>query len=1426
MKTYKSITIFTIFNVLIMNYCYSQFTVSCNSCVSGIGNGSMATPYSSCSEEAEIKISNVQLNGEVMVFYTLNNASPNTMITANVMSNSILLDITLLAASNPNQICIDSIVKNNNTETSATNCIFIGANTPTTVSITGDDEICQGMPTTLSANPSTLSSYSWSSGQSTPSIMVSPSVNTTYTLTAINQYGCTSSATKNVTVNPNPTAVASSNSPSSSPLCLGQTLNLMGSGGMSYLWSFPNSTTTTTFQNPTIINTTTTAAGTYTLVVTAPNGCTASTTTIVVLNAAPVAAAMSNTPVCEGNNLTLNGNGGNSYQWQGPNNFSSTLKSPTIANVTLNAAGNYLLTVTSGNNCSATTSINVTINPKPTGTITSNAPLCAGSTLFLYGLGGANYSWVGPNNFFSNLQNPVISSIPNSGSGTYSLIVTDGNNCSSSKTINIVVNPIPTLTIGNFDNSICIDADPFSIIVSPQGGTFSSSSNGVSSSGLFDPEQAGEGIISYLYSYTNANNCQNTITNNITVFSLPNAQIEVNDGSGIPSDEKICLGESATLTAYPNGTSYKWNGPQVNNNTNKNLEVSPTAKSTYMLQVTDANGCKDTANKVIDVNRNPKADFIKQTNFDPLKYGQPFNLVNNSELSPDAITNFYNWSFSPNNVINLLGNPTNATSLYEITSSNANSVAAENVIIKLDVEDNNGCKHVKEDILRLSSTDCFAQQLFDESTIYCVGEPITLNFNITVSSGAVLTQCDGFMILGSQRIQVTRDGNSTNFKLDPNTHSNILNTPGDWIFELIFSDNNVSVCNGVKNQYSVKIEQKPIINWLSMATDTLCDEPKSLNINIQTNFASLKFNTDIQMKYNLIQNGVKLKEIIQPLTKSQSVLIVDYANILEILNPGPFQIEIAEITNKSSKCIPIPTSLLKNFVLLPPIEILTTEIECEDDSIFSAKITLTGGNGNFNLIRQVGIIDVDTINLASNIYRVFFDLLNYRLIVQGGRDFCSQKELNTLNLIRPTCDCDFVFQNVKSGSIDVLNGIFFNNVYRICSGSTFNCNLSGIKLEPTTDTLLIFALKGATTESQILKSAVKIFPTTTQNFSVYNGSIAGLDPNTEYYIVAGVVQKNRNNPSGLENFDITCRTFSPAVRLFYNQTPNPQIDITDAKYCANESNIIVNAKSLVQKSIAGFTSAVYNWQLGQPSQNLGYVAMIDSSRANLYLSGTDTSKTYALNFTETINYPGGLTCENSTSFNITTTNNIAPDTASIIYWPGNILVCTADSADVLYKWGISDHSKPVGSTDTYIQNATSKYLIATTDILDNLEKQTYFVDIKSRSNTNNKCDTRIYFTGSEAYERAIKTTPTIIKIYPNPSFGNLINMEIESKTAGTYLIDLFDIHGKLVATEKIEKSIKEIVFTLQHHLPSGHYYMRIYNQLTNEKISKHIVVAN
>lgn len=261
--------------------------------------------------------------------------------------------------------------------------------------------------------------------------------------------------TLNIVVDPLPVPTATANSPFT-----GGDLNLIGGpdGMASYSWTGPNGFTSSV-QNPVITGVTNAAAGIYTLTITNSAGCSASTTVSVTVNTVDLPTAVANTP-CAGGDLNLTGgpSGMATYSWTGPNGFTSTEQNPTITGVTTAAAGTYTLTITNPGGGTASTTVDVVINPLPSPVITGPNPVCQstdGSTE-IYSTpasAGSTYNWTVVGGTLSGQgtnQIAVLWTTPGPGSVSVTeTVISTG--CTATAILEITVQPAP-VTSGIYHN--------------------------------------------------------------------------------------------------------------------------------------------------------------------------------------------------------------------------------------------------------------------------------------------------------------------------------------------------------------------------------------------------------------------------------------------------------------------------------------------------------------------------------------------------------------------------------------------------------------------------------------------------------------------------------------------------------------------------------------------------------------------------------------------------------------------------------------------------------------------------------------------------------------------------------------------------------------------------------------------------------------
>jgi len=278
---------------------------------------------------------------------------------------------------------------------------------------------CGIKQTTLSISGSTLNTVSWSTGATTQTIVVTPSITTSYSANVTGVNTCIGNLTKTITVLTTPTISISG----PTVVCPGVTNTLIASGAYSYTWSGGGLPITT-------LPTKTIAIGSnsnFNIVAFAINGC--STTTTYSVNSYPNPTFMMNSPLVCSNSVTtfsvLGCSACNSYSW-------STGAVTPIVQIAAISNGSISVTFNDVNTCPRYVSSNYIVYPTPTLNITAPANVCVGTSANLSVSGANTYTWS------NSSTSTSITVIPTIGS-TYSVSGKGLNNCVSTKTISVTV---------------------------------------------------------------------------------------------------------------------------------------------------------------------------------------------------------------------------------------------------------------------------------------------------------------------------------------------------------------------------------------------------------------------------------------------------------------------------------------------------------------------------------------------------------------------------------------------------------------------------------------------------------------------------------------------------------------------------------------------------------------------------------------------------------------------------------------------------------------------------------------------------------------------------------------------------------------------------------------------------------------------------
>jgi hypothetical protein len=236
-------------------------------------------------------------------------------------------------------------------------------------------------------------------------------------------------------------------------------------------------------------------------------------------------------------------------------------------------------------------SIQLTVNPLPAVGMDFLPTLCADANPITLNQGspsGGTYSGPGVS---GGVFDPAVAGV---GNHEITYTYTDpSTGCDASYTRTLSVKDLPTVSFPALSD-VCVNAgDVLLNQATPAGGTYSGT--GVMN-GVFSPVTAGVGTHTITYYYVDADGCDGTATQTITVNDLP--------GVSLAQQADICVdGGSVSLTGgSPAGGTYSGSG--VSNGT---FDPSVTGVGTFnvVYTYTDGNGCTNSATNTIKVDGLP-----------------------------------------------------------------------------------------------------------------------------------------------------------------------------------------------------------------------------------------------------------------------------------------------------------------------------------------------------------------------------------------------------------------------------------------------------------------------------------------------------------------------------------------------------------------------------------------------------------------------------------------------------------------------------------------------------------------------------------------------------------------------------------------------------------------------------------------------------
>lgn len=328
------------------------------------------------------------------------------------------------------------------------------------------------------------------------------------------------------------------------------------------------------------------SAGTYTVIATDGNGCSANSVATLVNNPTAIQVFVTNSSPASCFNVTdgqiiVSGFGGAvpasiSYSVNGESGLSSPLMVP---------GGTFTVIGTDINGCSGS-SEEVVVGPDA---IVVNAMATA---VACTDDSNGMVSWApvgGVGNFTVMVSDSTLTGTSYNGlsAGTYTVLVSDGNGCSTSEMVE-VMNAVPVVATATSTSVTCSGSEDGVVSIDATGGTgafqYSDNGNDFLATNEFDDLVADD----YTFYAQDENGC------------IAEADVEVMSPDpivigGFPSEGED-TGNAVIDISVTGGTpdySYEWTGPGVDGTTTADLEGL--SSGTYTVEVTDAAGCSEVA---------------------------------------------------------------------------------------------------------------------------------------------------------------------------------------------------------------------------------------------------------------------------------------------------------------------------------------------------------------------------------------------------------------------------------------------------------------------------------------------------------------------------------------------------------------------------------------------------------------------------------------------------------------------------------------------------------------------------------------------------------------------------------------------------------------------------------------------------------------
>jgi hypothetical protein len=830
--------------------------------------------------------------------------------------------------------------------------------------------------------------YSWTNNVSTGPLAENLNAGT-YTVSVTDANNCISTKSFNISLEPSPVLMVQE---VINDIC-SQTNGaiilevLQGQSPFTYSWSHD-----TGLDSPSVFNL---SAAVYSVTVTDANNCEGSLEIEVQGTEPPTLFLISATDnPCEANDAVVQ----IGIEGEHPPYTFSWSHAPALNSLVATdlGSGSYTIIATDGDGCSASLTITVTDQQGPelevAGTTNSTCGQMDGSATILATLGQTPfvYSW----SHDLNLNSPVASGLP---AGSYSVTVTDANDCTAEVSFNISDFDGPALVVTDNQDAICTP-DNGSLSVEASDGQepymFSWSHNlGLNSSTATNLAPG-----AYNITVSDVNDCLAVISTTVE-FQAPPIINSIVTPSICLTNQGAILVEVAGIEPY----QINWNPSTI-----EGFNPMQISAGAYTATVTDGNNCSNTAQIVVDFVPGPTLDI-----------GEMINPSCEEENGSITILTFggapsfiYNWSHDP--VVNTPTAAGLAAGFYSVTVTDSNgcdekiSVMIEDIpLVSIDADiTNTSCNQNNGSISLVLSNGAYPLSFswdHDISLNSMVASGLgSGTYNVTVTEATGCQKVETFEVVEDNEVEANI-ASITNPICENDEGEISINTIGgqapyqfEWSHDM--SINSASLTGLFSGIYTVTVTD---VNGCQDVLDITLVSLDDFGVSVSTTPQSCPDVNDGNATVNTLSPG--------PFTYEWNTPNGSNTNSESDLSPGSYSVTVMDDTG----CISI-----SNFTIeaAQPIEIETSFTpSCLNDTNGTATVLVSGGAGGFTYNWSNMQDGPTAMNLEPGAYSVtVIDLNGCSVTTSVTISSAPFPTLSVVSTVEPDCSVE------DSGSIEVV----------------------------------------------------------------------------------------------------------------------------------------------------------------------------------------------------------------------------------------------------------------------------------------------------------------------------------------------------------------------------------------------------------------------